>query len=304
MINYTNPTESNIHYKYISHNINQFRTNYLIFSIIVVQIFSPHLLFAQNQNMFQKGQFQITVAFNWRPVKKANSQVNFRYIDGSPTANYSADTITANNRLNQNNFANTISLGVGYFVTDKIRTSFTLQPYLNSFLSNKNKNGNVYGVQFDFGLDYFTSLSRDLSFSFGTTASRIIGGFGITSGGAKNKNFLVVNGNEIHDNDIGFHIIDKCWALGPKIGFHYRASNNIVLSANSGFQFSFGRESKMNFAGTLKHGSVKWNSKSYNDPDVNLTINDTKITNENIKKLPYNFSGLFFDLGLIFDLNK
>jgi hypothetical protein len=43
-----------------------------------------------------------------------------------------------------------------------------VKPYLNSFLSNSAKNGKVYGVQFDLGLDYFHNISKDLNISFGT----------------------------------------------------------------------------------------------------------------------------------------
>jgi hypothetical protein len=60
----------------------------------------------------------------------------------------------------------------------------------------------------------------------------------------------------------------------------------------------------MNFAGLLKDGETKWNSKGYNDSDVNLTIDNTKISTDNINSLPYKFSGMFFELGTIINLNK
>jgi len=214
------------------------------------------------------------------------------------------DTVSVNYDLGKRYFGNAFNIGIGYFLTDNIRTSISLKPHLNSFLSNKSKNGEVYGIQFDLGLDYFYNISKDLSFSFGTTASRIIGGYGITSGGAKNKEYLVVNGNELYDNDIGFHIIDNSWAFSPKIGIHYAITKNIIITANSGFQLTFGRTSRLNFAGLQKDGTVKWNRKEYNDADVDLTINNSKINSDNIDKLPYKFSGLFFELGTIINLNK
>ncbi|HCQ12244.1 hypothetical protein [Flavobacterium sp.] len=254
--------------------------------------------------MFNKGQFQIMVAFSLMPVKKINSQIDFKYVDGNQDATYLVDTVSAKYRLDKSNFGSAINIGIGYFFTDKFRTSINVKPYLNSFLSNSAKNGKVYGVQFDLGLDYFHNISKDLNISFGTTASRIIGGFGITSGGAKKKEYLVVNGNELYDNDIGFHIIDNSWAFSPKIGLHYKIANNIIFYANSGFQMTFGRESRMNFAGLQKDGTVKWNSKEYNDSDVSLTINNTKINNENIYNLPYKFSGVLLELGTLINLNK
>ncbi len=271
--------------------------------ILCLTVYS-HLIFGQDETMFQKGQFQITVAFSLMPIKKTNSQVDFKYIDGDQNATYLVDSISANYNLKKRYFDNAVTIGVGYFITDNIRTSINIKPYLNSFLSNKAKNGQVYGVQFDLGMDYFTYISNDVSISFGTTASRIIGGFGITSSGAKNKEYLVVNGNELYDNDIGFHIIDNIWAFSPTIGLHYSASSNIILTANSGFQMNFGRVSRMNFAGLQQDGTVKWNRKEYNDDDVSLMIDNTKISNENINKLPYKFSGVFFELGTIINLNK
>jgi hypothetical protein len=263
-----------------------------------------HSIFGQNETMYQKGQFQVTVAFSLMPIKRTNSQVNFKYIDGDQNSTYLIDTISANYDLKKRYFGNAINIGIGYFITENIRAAISLKPHLNSFLSNKSKNGKVYGVQFDLGLDYFYNISKDLSFSFGTTASRIIGGYGITSGGAKNKEYLVVNGNELYDNDIGFHIIDNAWAFSPKFGLHYAATKDIIITANSGFQITFGRTSRLNFAGLQKDGTVKWNRKDFNDTDVDLSINNSKINNNNINQLPYRFSGLFFELGTIINLNK
>ncbi len=272
--------------------------------LILYLTFYSHLIFGQNEPIFHKGQFQTTVAFSLMPVKMTNSQVDFKYIDGDQNATYLVDTISANYNLKKRFFGNALTIGVGYFITDNIRASINIKPYLNSFLSNRAKNRQVYGVQFDLGMDYFTYISNDVSISFGTNASRIIGGFGITSSGATNKEYLIVNGNELYDNDIGFHIIDNSWAFSPTIGLHYRVLNNIILTANSGFQMTFGRTSRMNFAGQQQDGTIKWNRKEYNDSDVSLIIDNTKISNENINKLPYKFSGVFFELGTIINLNK
>lgn len=111
-----------------------------------------------------------------------------------------------------------------------------------------------------------------------------------------------MNGNELHDNDIGFHIIDTQWAASPRIGLHYHATNKTLFSATSGFQMTFGRGSRLNFAGLQKDGTVKWNRKNFTDADVNVTIDETKITPETQHALPYRFSGLFFELGATINL--
>lgn len=272
--------------------------------LILCLTFYSYLVIGQNETVFHKGQLQITVSFSLMPVQITNSEVGFRYIDGDQNANYLVDTILTNYDLKKRYFGNGFNIGLSYFTTENFRTSVSIKPHLNSFLSNKSKNGKVYGIQFDLGLDYFHNISKDLSFSFGTTASRIIGGYGITSGGAKNKEYLLVNGIELYDNDIGFHIIDNSWAFSPKMGLHYAATKNIILTANSGFQMTLGRTSRMNFAGLQKDGTVRWNRKEFDDTDVELTINNSKINSDNIDKLPYKFSGWFFELGTIINLNK
>ncbi len=272
--------------------------------LILGLTFCSHLIFGQDEIIFQKGQFQITVGLSLMPIKKADSQVDFKYIDGDPNSTYLADSISVNYNLKKRYFANAVTIGLGYFITDNIKTSVNIKPYLNSFLSNKAKNGQVYGVQFELGIDYFTFISNDVSISLGTTASRIMGGFGITSGGAINKEYLVVNENKLYDQDIGFHIIDNSWAFSPTIGLNYRTSRNIFLTAKTGFQINFGRVSRMNFAGLLQDGTVQWNRKDFDDFDVILMIDHIKINNDNTNKLPYKFSGVFFELGTIINLNK
>jgi hypothetical protein len=262
------------------------------------------LAFGQSESMFRKGQFQLAIRTGFMPVNKTNSSVDFSYVDGDQNAAYLPDTVSVSYRLDRRNFGHTLSIGVGYFVTEKLRTSISVKPHLNSFLANEAKNGKVYGVHFDLGLDYFATIANDFNVLFGATASRIIGGFGIASGGPKSKDYLVVNGNELYDNDIGFHIIDNSWAFSPKLGLHYKVSNAIAISANSGFLMTFGRTSRMNFAGLLQDETLKWNSKGYDDSDVNLTIDNTKISNDNIDSLPFDFSGFFLELGMTINLNK
>ena len=267
--------------------------------------FYSHLIFGQNETMFHKKQYQFKVGLGLMPVQRTNSQVDFKYIDGNQNSSYLVDTISANYNLTNRYFGNVLNIGVGYFITNNICTSINFKAHLNSFLSNKGKNGQVYGGQFDLGVDYLANISNDISISLGITTSRILGGYAITSGGAKNKEYLVVNGNELYGNDeIGFHIIDNSWGFSPKISINYKLTNYFILTANSGYQVTFGRTSRLNFAGPQQDGEVIWNRKKYNDADVSLNIDNTKINNDNINKLPYNFSGVFFELGIIINLNE
>ena len=274
-----------------------------IIPCVLLLLIAP-FLYGQQGSTFQKGGVQLRVALSLVPVQRQEAQVKFSYIDGNPTSGYALDTITADYALDQRYYGRAIAIGIGYLWNANFRTALTMRPHLNSFVSNKAKNGKVYGIQFDFEADYFIHLSKALSIALGTTASRIFGGYGITSNGAKNKGYLVVNGNELYDEDIGFHIIDNTWAIAPRIGLNYQVTDKISLFSSSGFQTTFGRSSKLNFAGLQKDGTVKWNSKSFDDPDVQLMIDQVNILTANIDRLPFKFSGVFFDLGTTIKLNK
>ncbi|MEI8110190.1 MAG: hypothetical protein WCH59_04295 [Chitinophagia bacterium] len=254
-------------------------------------------IYAQNENMYQKGQVQINLAFSLMPINKSNAKLHFNYRDGNLISKLPIDEITANYSLKKKYFGNVFMLGLGYFINNQLRAGFNLKPHLNSFLPNQAKNGNAYGIQFDFGVDYFHSISSDLSISFGTSLSRILGGFGITSAGPRKKMYLLVNGNKLYDYDIGFHIIDKSWVFVPRIGVYQRIANNFIIFANSGFQTTLGRNIQLNIAGIQKDGKVSWNRIKFGDPAFNFIVNDTIIRPKSVKWLPYKYSGLFFDFG-------
>lgn len=179
-----------------------------------------------------------------------------------------------------------------------------IRPQTNSFLSNQSKNGKVYGFQFGLNVNYEKNIINKLSLVESVGLSYIIGGYGITSGGASKKEYLIVIGNELHDQDIGFYIIDNTWAAKPEVGLRYEMLNKVSLFTKFGYQFTFKRTSRMNFAGKLREGTVKWNSKSYDDTDLSLNINGQRITNNSIEKLPFNFSGLTFQFEILMTLNK
>lgn len=272
--------------------------------VFVSLVASTLYTLGQSTGMFKKGDFQISVGYSSMPINTRDAQIKFRYIDGGQNAAYITDTISANYSLKHGANGNALNFGIGYFITDKVRASVNVKPHINSFLSNKSKNGKVYGVQFDVGIDYFVNISERIEVSLGTTASRVLGGFGITSGGPKNKEYLAVNQNKLYDNDIGFHIIDNCWAFNQRIGVHFKIAKGFTFFANTGYQFTTGRNSRLNFAGTTKDGEVKWNAKNYDDVDVNLEVGEKKITNSNFSNLPYSFSGITYDIGFIFNLQK
>ncbi|MCZ8205815.1 hypothetical protein [Gemmatimonas sp.] len=271
--------------------------NTLITSVLLV---AGARLEAQPAREPKAGQVQITVAHSLLPIQREAAQVVFRYVDGMANGAYPVDTISSNYRLSQRAFAQAITLGVQYAVTDHVRTSFSVRPYLNSFLSNRAKNGQVYGVQFDVGADYMLRFSDGVGLAVGSAVSRVIGGYGITSGGPRNKDYLMVDQTKLYDQDIGFHVVDQAWAVAPRIGLHVRAKHNSVLFANTGVQLAFARTSRINIAGTVKEGDEKWTSRTFSDPDLLLRVDDQRVEDGMSNQLPYRFSGMQLDLGAAF----
>jgi hypothetical protein len=268
--------------------------------------FSTTLIFAQNvkDNNIKKGNIELSISFNRIPINQIASNIDFNYRDGSFLSTIPIDTIKANYSIDNQYSNNAIDIGVSYFVNNNFNIGLNIRSQTNSFLSNQSKNGKVYGFQFGLNLNYEKNIINKLSFLEGVGLSYIIGGYGITSGGASKKEYLIVNGNELYDKDIGFHIIDNTWAATPEVGLRYEMVKIVSLFTKFGYQFTFNRTSRMNFAGELKEGTVKWNSKSYDDADLSLNVNGQRITNNSIEKLPFNFSGLTYQFGISMTLNK
>jgi hypothetical protein len=191
-----------------------------------------------------------------------------------------------------------MGISLDYYAFSNFRVSLDAKPHFNSFVSNKRKNGKVYGVQFDILGIYEKTITKKISLYSGIGIARNIGGYGITSGGACKKTYLLVNGNQLYDQEIGFHIIDNSWAGILQVGVKYQVNNTLCILSNCGYQQSFGRTSRMNFAGTNNDKSVLWNKKTYNDEDLFLKINGQTIKNNTIEKLPFSFGGVHLQLGL------
>jgi hypothetical protein len=255
-------------------------------------------IYSQSIPSSKKGAFEIMFSLNLLPVNQKKADMSFLYFDGNANSNYPIDTIRASYALKQKNFNLGFALGGSYYITNKIKMFLTTTPHFNSLLSNKSKNGRTYGIQFDLGLDYVHPISSKLSVIGGVSVTRIIGGYGITSGGANRKDYLVVNDNKLYDNDIGFHIIENSWATTLQTGVEYGSGIRRCFF-KVGYQIPFHRTSRMNFAGELEDESVKWNKKSFDDKDVLLSVNRQLITSANINNLPYLYGGLMFQIGVI-----
>lgn len=280
------------------------KNTFEFFFLLLVVSTSSTLAQQVADNKMNKGNFELSISLSKVPINQKASNIDFKYSDGIFSSTIPIDTITANYNIDNQYFNNAVDVGVSYFANNNLNIGFNVRPQINSFLSNQNKNGKVYGVQFGCNLNYEKEIIDKFSVTGGIRLSYIIGGYGITSGGSSKKDYLLVNGNELHDQDIGFHIIDNTWITTPEIGLKYELLKKVSLFTRLGYQFTFNRTSRMNFAGQLQDGTVKWNSKSYDDTDLWLNVNGQRITNNNIEKLPFNFSGLTFQFGIALTLNK
>jgi hypothetical protein len=262
-------------------------------------LISSVLIFAQNNSSTFKKKFELLLSFNKLPINQKTASVGFLYADGLIPSTIPIDTISANYTIQNQKFNTAIGIGLSYRFSKSFTFSCQAKPHVNSFLSNKSKNAKVYGVQLDLVGSYEKKMTEKFYASGGLALSRIIGGYGITSGGAAKKDYLLVNKEEYYDKDIGFHIIDKAFAAILQLGLKYDLSPRIRIFTNLGCQYSFARTSKMNFAGLLKDGNVKWNTKKYDDKDLFLNINGQRVTDNGIEKLPFLFSGLALELGIL-----
>jgi hypothetical protein len=281
-----------------THHMNKY------FFLLVLFLSTIQIAYSQQSiRSSRKGAKELILSANILPVNLQDKRLSFIYFDGAVGDDYVLDVINAGYDINPQRFNTGFTIGGAYYLADKLKMSLSATPHFNSFASNKNKNGRTYGAQFDLGLDYSNPITPHLSLTGGVGLTRIIGGFGITSGGPNNKTYLVVNGNELHDDDIGFHIIDNSWATTLQTGLEY-GSNRGRLFFKVGYQIPFQRTSRMNFAGTLEDDTVKWNRKSYEDANLSLSIDGQPIQNNTIKNLPFRFGGLVAQVGVIAHFRK
>lgn len=263
--------------------------------VLMLLLLALQSMYGQSDRSGRRTDLELIFSANLLPVNQQKKDLSFSYTDGVAD---SVDIINATYTLRQKPFNIGFTVGASYFLTDWLKMTVTATPHLSSFRSNKAKNGRTYGAQFDLSFDYNQRLSPTLNLTAGAGLTRILGGFGITSGGPTQKEYLVVNENKLYDDDIGFHIIDNTWATTGQAGFEYGAGL-LKFFAKLGYQVPFARTSRMNFAGALEDGSVKWNRKSYDDTNVALDIAGQRIMDNTIQNLPYRFGGFVFQIGVI-----
>jgi hypothetical protein len=281
------------------------RLGILLFLAVGLAMPSPAQFFSDPGNhttvTYHPNGFGFDFGLQAQPITMRAAQMDFQYVDGDAGAAYALDTVTAGYRLDRQTFNSAMVLGLHYdFQRPRLRLSLRAVPQFNSFRSNVGKNERVYGVQFDLGLCRHGLVRQDgrLRWTAGAQVSRNIGGFGITAGGARNKPFLKVNGNDLCDPEIGFHIIDQSWAAAALVGLEWPFFSRWHAAVQAGYQFQWARKSRMNFAGLLEDGTVQWNAKQYDDADVALWVDGQRVRNGGLDRLPFQQSGIVLALTL------
>jgi hypothetical protein len=272
---------------------------------LVLFLFTPcSIMFGQNSELRKgkKARVKLSISVNQLPVNQKTSAIDFQYVDGQAPSTVPIDTIKSSYILQNQAFNTSIGLGISYYILDNIFITLNAMPHLNSFLSNKRKDGKVYGAQIELTGNYESLISQDIFFTAGIGFCRILGGYGITSGGPSAKQYLSVNGNKLYDQDIGFHIIDNSWSSKLQLGVKYKISRGLFGYLNLAYQFNFSRTSQLNFAGIKEDDKILWNKKSYDDTDLFLKVNGQRITNNNFRNLPFNLDGISTHIGLAVSL--
>ncbi|MEI8110191.1 MAG: hypothetical protein WCH59_04300 [Chitinophagia bacterium] len=268
-------------------------------------LFIPSVLTFGQKLEIKKGQkrrVEISFSINQLPVNVKNATIDFQYFDGKAPSIIPIDTIKSTYNLQKQIFNTSIGFGISYYFSENIFISFHAMPHLNSFLSNKGKDGKVYGAQIEVNGNYEKMIGQNIFLTSGIGICRILGGYGITSGGPSAKPYLYVNQNKLYDQDIGFHIIDNSWAAKLQFGVKYRIMKGLFSYINLAYQFNYSRASQLNFAGIDENAKVLWNKKSYDDADLFLKVNGQRITNNNFSNLPFTFDGLSTQFRLAISL--
>lgn len=170
----------------------------------------------------------------------------------------------------------------------------------NSFTSNADKNGRVYGAAFHLGAGYGFG-SGPLTLTPRLELGHVIGGYGITSFGRNGQPYVEVDGTRFYDDDVGVHVIDNAWQLGTALQGRYALSQRWSLQLEVGLLWTVGRQSYINIAGFSREGEdapVEWKRQEFSDSNLELRVDGQPVRDPSGRELPYAFNGPSFTLGV------
>ncbi|MFN7705153.1 MAG: hypothetical protein ACK5WV_06120 [Chryseotalea sp.] len=265
--------------------------------VCVVLFFALTICYGQENALTTKGSFQIQVSFSLSSINVRQSKIKFAYTDKKNTPEV-IDSIKADYTTQKKRFGKVICINFTYNIAENIGLVGQIRPHLNSFRSNKNKTGRVYGAQLNAGLQHYLPHNKKIVPAVGVTVAKIFGGYGITSGGPKNKTYLSVKNDSYYDDDIGFHIIHQALAIQPFVTIDNISIQNFTTHARVNYVFLVKEKAEINIAGFTNNKTVKWNRLPFTDESILFVVDSKNIDTDYISKLPYRFTGWLFDIGV------
>lgn len=188
-----------------------------------------------------------------------------------------------------------LMLGAQARLWGKLALAIRLTPMLSSFASNAGKNDRVYGAAVHLSVGYLHELER-WRLGVMLELGHVFGGYGITSFGRQGQPYVEVEGTRFYDDDIGVHLIDRAWQLGPSLVVERQLSARWGLRATLGWHGLLARRAEVNIAGFIaEDGPVEWKRKPLTDEDLSLRLDGRRV--RDASALHYRFEGPTLTVG-------
>jgi hypothetical protein len=181
-----------------------------------------------------------------------------------------------------------ISIGMSIDLFPWLTTSFQVDALLHSFASNQGKNGEVYGARVWLGAGYVWRLGP-VTLSPGVSTALRFGGYGITSFDRAGQQSVTFGDSTFYDDDIGVHVVDVAWQLGPTLSAAYQVAPRWRIMLSVDYLWTAVQSSSVNIAGEIEDESVAWESVALDDPRLEWTSNGRRVVGPST--LPYTLAG-------------
>jgi hypothetical protein len=180
-----------------------------------------------------------------------------------------------------------LALGLQLDLSDWLTTWLQLDAMLNSFVSNEAKNGRVYGARIGLGAAYMWRIGA-LEVGAGLQLALRLRGYGVTSFDRGGQPSIKFGDSELYDDDIGVHIIDTAWQLGPALLTSWQLTQGWRIMLALDLLWTARHRSAINVAGELESAEVAWERVALDDGKLDLdpsrpTISSTSILDREIE---------------------
>jgi hypothetical protein len=186
-------------------------------------------------------------------------------------------------------FGPALALGLTVEPLPWLTTSLQIDALLASFASNEGKNGQVYGARLALGAGAHLWRRGPLALSAGVSGAVRFGGYGVTSFDRAGQPSVTVGDSTFYDDDIGVHVVDVAWQLGPTLSASYALSSRWRLALSVAHLWTLSQRSSINVAGEVEDGTVAWERVELDAPSFVWTSQGRRVVGPDT--LPYTLSG-------------